>query len=282
MSFADSFVAPGVAPPWLLGPIGRAKLVMLGKTLDQITGPGGKLAQAAQTGMPTRCDATVLPYIGNDRIMPQGAGETQAQYRLRLKNAIPEWQQYSGNAWGVLRELRAQLLPAMPKMIHVSNGGIWDWFLDSDNVNNIPNHINSIQAWIWDGLAPTYLDPSTGGAGPWWRFWIIIDAASNNWTTALGTWGSTGKKWGNTSISWGFNSPSAIFLALQSAITTWKQAGSWCRWMIVTFNAAEFDPSISADGIHNPDGTFGRWSEIVNGQYVAARFSDSRYSNVPE
>lgn len=282
MGFATAIIAPGLAPPWLLGTVGAAKLGMMGSTLDLLSGPGGKLGQAGEIGMPTKCDPTALPYIGRDRIMPQGAGETTAHYRVRLQTSLIEWQQFSGNAWGVMRQCRNQLLPNMPSMRHVSNTNVWDMFIDGADVSQPPIHANRGDlTWQWDGASGESADAHPAGLPAWWRFWLVIySIAPTVWCTSLGTWGGTGKKWGDAAVSWGFNNPSAIFQSLAFATTTWKSASSWCRWMIISFDGTLFDPNITNDGTHNPAGTFGRWSRIVNGQYVAARYANARYANV--
>jgi hypothetical protein len=282
MSFQDSIVAPGMIPPWM-GPVSQAKLKAIGAGLDQLVGVGGKLAQAIEARMPTKCDASALPYIGQDLLIPQGVNESNTSYRGRLRVARPLWKTLAGTPQGVLKATLGCILPLAPRIRHATDTGAWDTYEAGADTTQPPWHVSPLSNMVWDGngvIVNGTKDPAPAGVIPWWRFYIIIYATDVAWTSSSGTWGSSGKTWGDATKSWGFNTPSAIFRQIQQVIRTWKSNHSWCRWVIVSFDDTLFDPWQAADGVHNTDGRFGRWSKIVGGQYVPARFANARYFNV--
>ena len=293
MAFVDSIVAPGMAPPWLLGQVGTAKLKTIGATLDQLMGsnPNSKLVQAVAARLPNRCDQSLLSYIGNDRMIPQGPNETTSSYRGRLRTSIQLWKLLAGTPWGVMRAAVGCILPQQPRIRHVHTDGAltdasrtssWDTFEAGADVTQPPWHTSlntgnsaNTSNWRWDFSYDAA--PSTNAA--WWRFWLIIYATGVPWATAGGTWGSSGKKWGDTSKCWGFANTNAKFTQIAQVVNQWKSEHSWCRWIVVSFDDTLFDPWQPADGTHNPAGNFGRWSKIVSNQYVPSRFASARYMN---
>src|SRR5258708_24342984 len=72
---------------------------------------------------------------------------------------------------------------------------------------------------------------------------------------------------------------SGVFRGIRSVVRQWKQAGSWCRWIVVSFDSGLFDPFQVANGINNPAGTFGPWAVQVNHAYVPSRFANARYAD---
>lgn len=280
MAYQDFVVAPGIAPAWLLGPTGTALLKSMGQAMDTLQ---TKFANGAEAHMPTKCDPSALPLIGNDRLMPQGPSEAVASYRTRLKQSISVWGKLAGTPWGVERAALSVLLPSQPRIRHVTNTSAWDTYDQSAIVTNPPYHAFQPNGanWSWDGSGSTYADPSPPGINPWWRFWLVLYATGVPWCTSSGKWGSSGLKWGDPSKSWGFSTPSAIFQLIQTVVRQWKSEHSWCRWIIVSFDDTLFNPWLGIGGGVNPDGTFGRWSKIVNGQYVQSRFTNARYLDCP-
>jgi hypothetical protein len=121
------------------------------------------------------------------------------------------------------------------------------------------------------------LNGSTG-SGAWTGGGTVyaVGAASSDWARPEGTWGD-GALWGDPSASWGLSVPATVVGSIRNIVGLWKQAGSWCRWMLVSFSPALFDPQQPDVQPVNPDGTFAYWSKIVNNQYVPARFADARY-----
>jgi hypothetical protein len=282
MAYEDFIVTPGIATPWLLGPVGTAWLKSMGRAMDSLV---FKMDQAAQAHMPTRCDPTALPLIGNDRLMPQGINEPTAGYRVRLQQSLGLWKTLAGTPWGVERAVLNCILPSQPQIKHVTNTGAWDVYEAGADVTQPPWHVfqpTGAPGWHWDDAgAPNYVDPTSPLQIPWWRFWLVLYATGVPWCASSGTWGSSGKKWGDGTKSWGFSTPSAIFRNIQQAVGLWKSEHSWCRWIIVSFDDTLFNEWSPLTSTINPNGQWGRWSKIVNNSYVQSRFTGARYLDCP-
>lgn len=280
MTWADTIKA--LAPGNLQDPIGLAKLGTIGDALEELVGSQGKIVQAVQARFPTLCDASVLPYLGNDRLIPQGVNEPVAAYRQRLRVAIPLWSTLAGTPWGTLKATLGCVSPVQPQVRHVTAGPAggtasgWSTFDAGADTTQAPWYVDKTPQFDWDGASGDFADPAIGAADPWWRFWIIIYSTGAPWCAASGTWGSSVKKWGDPSKSWGFATPASVFNQIQQVIRQWKSNHAWCRWVIVSFDDTLFDPFQAM----TPDGSWGRWSKIVNGQYVRARSTSARYFNV--
>lgn len=161
----------------------------------------------------------------------------------------------------------------------------WDTYEAGQDTSGQPTHV--IQAspgviganWDWDSVS------QVNGSWGFWGAWAILYATSpNNWTDPPewswdGTLNATGDDltWDTIPGSWGLSVTMERVQGLRTVIGQWKPAHAWIRWIIVSFDNALFDPSAPAGGGVNPDGTFGRWSKIVNGQYVASRFGNAEY-----
>ena len=291
MAFVDSIVAPGMAPPWLVGAVGKAKLVTIGQTMDQLfTGPNSRLTQALCARYPTKCDATALPFIGNDRLIPQGPNETTTSYRGRLRTSVQLFKLLAGTPWGTMRAALGCILPQKPRIRHVHSSGSgsgngvssWDTFDAGADVTQPPWHVAQVPSsptasnWVWDSSYDAF--PATVPAA-WWRFWLIIYATGVPWATASSTWSTSGKLWGDSTKCWGFQNPSTVFQQIALVTNQWKANNSWCRWIVVSFDDTLFDPWQPSDGTHNPAGNFGRWSQISSNQYIPTRFTSARYIN---
>jgi hypothetical protein len=137
-----------------------------------------------------------------------------------------------------------------------------------------PQHLYALAGgagdWEWDDASAV-----TGTYGWWGAFLIIYSVAPNAWTGRSALWGS-GALWGNGN-AWGLNQSNGTALGLVAIARQWKNGNTWIRYLIVCFDSTLFDPTKSADGTHNPDGTFGRWSKIVGGARVRSRFAGAVY-----
>jgi hypothetical protein len=171
-----------LAPPWLRddspqspenpnGGVGGRFLYALGLASDALL---EKMNQAQHARMPLTCDASALPIIGNDRVLTQGPGESDAAFRIRLQKAFETWQ-HAGSSRAVLQlaaAFTAGLLGATGNVPIVATvGGYlaekWDWLLASSDISAPPIHYQTpTQRWSWDGLE----------ASRWWRAWLILYA----------------------------------------------------------------------------------------------------------
>lgn len=281
MSWQNFFTAPGVAPPWLLGTIGSLKLRLIGATVDQLTGEpavGGKSGFAAEVGNPVKCDPSALPIIGNDRLIPQGGSESTASYRARLKASFDTWRQFSGNNWGIMLQVLAQITglngATAPRVRCISNSGVWSWFEAGADTTQ-PPWLQTQGAWEWDQSAPHGPDVAPGQESfAWWRVWMSLESvAPANFATQWPTLGTGGQPTlGNlTTGSLGFKNVAPSFWAtLRGVVETFRARHAPIRWFLVTFSTSLINPGFIFDDVHNPDGTWGYGYKIVSGQYQAS------------
>jgi hypothetical protein len=105
------------------------------------------------------------------------------------------------------------------------------------------------------------------------------DSLGRAWVSPAPKVGATGLKVGEPSYAVGVDVPSTVGKSLKLIIGQWK--ANWCHCVIVSFDGGYFDRNEPAGLGINPDGYFGRWSKVVGGVYVRARFADARYFGGP-
>jgi len=249
-----------------------------------------KACQGAHSRMPLRADPTVLPYLGQERLIPKGLTEGDASYALRLQGAIDDWRTLAGSAWGVMKQVRGYLLAKAPRIrsvwaIYPTTGiasapthSVWSSFAIDSAVNVAPDRllVSGPGNWEWDRYSPT-----TGSWGPW-RWWLVIFSVGGGggiWCTqAPFAFGTAGVKIGQRpDASIGLGVAPAVVESIRSIVGLWQRAGSWCQWIIISFSGSLFDPDQPSGGGINPDGYYGRWSKIDSGEYVRARSLGARY-----
>lgn len=242
-----------------------------------------KLNQGMHGTLTGDSDASALPYIAAQRgNILRGLTESDDSYRARLRVALDDLR-IAGSAWSVLRQSLGFVLASQPRAFAVSSrwasagvcqSSTWDQFATGASTASSPRHVlyntGGAGNWDWDSLSPT------DGSWGWWRWYLCIeasDAAGVAWVTQAPKWGS-GVMWGS-SRAWGINESPDVGRSLRIIISQWK--ANWCHWIIVSFDSAWFDPAEPAGLGINPDGYFGRWSKVVGGVYVRARFADACY-----
>lgn len=252
-------------------------------------GPDGcleKLNQGVHDRLVDDCDPTFLPALAADRGgILRGLTEADDSFRARLGSAFDDLR-IAGDAWSVLRQVLGHVLSSTPRGLTVSStwlanvckSSTWDEYAPGADTSKNPAHAlyqtGSLGNWDWDSLTPT------DGSWGWWRWYLVLEdngLDGKTWIEKDGTWGSGGK-WGDGK-AWGVNASSAVGKSIKIIVGQWK--ANWCHWIIVSFDGAWFDRTLPAGGGVNPDGRFGRWSKIVNGVYVRARFSDACYFEGP-
>lgn len=277
--FYSDIVSDQVAPPFLQqGAFGRGPGVsgrymqMLGMGLDTIA---TRAQQAALVSLPGQGDPSALPFLANDRLLVQGASETNASFILRLSGAFDAWR-VAGTPWAVLQQTSALFngfSGGTPPMRTVSDSSVWDYYAAAANTKTPPTHLLPISSnWNWDGHSEwTGMVP---GATPWWRYWLIVDSfGGSQWTSTEGNWGDAGN-WGDGTASWGLSQPPAIFSSIRTVIRTWQSATSWCRWVVVNLNSGSYSPDAANS---EPDGHWGFWGKLVSGVRVQSRDTTARY-----
>lgn len=235
-----------------------------------------KLDQAMLAHMPTKCDPSALAYIGNDRNIGRGFSETDTSYGIRLQHSFEDWQR-AGSARSVLRQVLGMVLSYQPLARTVADANTfdftnirspWDTYLDGADTTQPPSHQQGPTGgsnWNWDGVIQS------------WRWWLIMyPITPQNFCNPAPTYGTAGRVWGDTTMSWGFDKPASLFNGIRSAVKQWEKGGSWCRWMIFSFDNTLFIPGSSSNA---PDGTWGTWSKNSAGTQVATRSANARYAD---
>lgn len=252
-------------PPWLTT---EGESGLLGYALDSIKDAQAERARRAllirfpqqdQFGTPAPDDA--LTAIGRDRRIVRGISESATSYAARLLLWLDSWA-VAGSPYGLMNQLAAYLGP-LPDMRTIDVRGNWYSRFANGTTQVTLNAAN----WDWDASA-TALQR-------WSRFWVIIYPnglwnVGPNWGDAGFVWGTPGQTWGSTAT---FNQVQMV----RSIISDWKPAGTKCMNIILAFDGSTFNPTTLRDATGVPDGTWGRWGKIVNGQRVPSRLSTARY-----
>jgi hypothetical protein len=221
-------------------------------------------------GLTLSCDPTALPLIGNDRLIDRGFQETDGSYCARLVQWLSTWS-IAGNAWSVLQNLLGYVSPAAPIWRIVTSVGIWD------SMNDPAAPVTGTPTWRVYPTAPGNWDWD-GNQSNWWRFFTIVYPPASLWVAAP-NWGATGLYWGGYSGSWGLSASSAQVASMRKIVGKFLREGSWCQWMIVSFDSTLFPPLQTLPSSKLPDGTWGPWSKTVSGQRVPTRNANARYCN---
>lgn len=246
-----------------------------------------KLNQAVHDTLTGSAVVSALPFIAAQRgNILRGLTESDDPYRARLQTALDDLR-LAGSAWSVLRQVRGYVLASEPRAFTVSSrwssagvatSSTWDTFGDAATTASSPAHAlyntGGLGNWDWDSLGPT------DGSWGWWRWYLVLDyqdLAGEAWITKDGKWGSGGA-WGDGK-AWGVDATADVGRSIKIIVNQWK--ANWCHWIVVCFDGALFDPTAAAGGGVNPDGHFGRWSKLVGGVYVKARFEDACYFEGP-
>jgi hypothetical protein len=241
-----------------------------------------KLTQGVYASLPTKADASALPFIGADLLIPKGLSEADASYALRLQRALDDWR-IAGNAWSVLRQTLSYLLTFTPQARTVSDQynpsgvlveSIWNTFDEGADTTKPPRHESDVAGFDWDSTTPTQ------GSWGWWRAWVILYATSQAWCgPAPFKFGTSDVRIGERpDVSIGLNISPAEVSSIRSIVSLWKAKHAWVKYIIVSFSDVLFDPTQGIGGGVNPDGQFGKWGKVVVGaHYAAARFTNARY-----
>jgi hypothetical protein len=233
-----------------------------------------------------------LRWIGYDRQIVQGFQEGTASYRARLLQWLIR-HSYRGKATGVLMAVRGWILPQLPYMVVIkdSPGGdsainsgdsVTTWTSYADGADPMPAGATTVtpptivtsapRNFNWDGNYPAPITVKRA-------FLVIYSKSGDQWIAPAGNWGAAGSTWGDTSKCWGFAGKQSAVSGIKQLVRQWKSAGTWYAWIIVVFSGDIFDSAQPADGTHNPNGTFGKWSIASGNTRIASRFAGAAYMN---
>lgn len=269
MSIRDSLA--NICPSWLRDGVAERFVGTLGFGADLLV---EKMLQGRNASLPGRGDPSALPLLGADRLVARGLSESDDSYAERLRTSIDHWRR-AGSARAVLEEALGFLLATTPEILSVLQSSVWDRYAAGADPTAAPEHIVGAANWDWDSLDQL----GSVWARQWWRRWLVVFSTSPQaWTApAPFVFGTPGVKIGQTSNSIGLFCSPDVIKSLRNIVDLRKSAGTWYRWIIVSFDDALFDPEAPAGGGVNPDGTFGRWCKLSGNRYVSSRFANARY-----
>jgi hypothetical protein len=206
-------------------------------------------AQRAYEGIyaryPTHAPADALGYIGADRRILRGVGETREGYVERLLRWLTQFShQTRGAPFALLEQVRAYCGGDGIRVRFVDRRGNW-YTIERDGTKTYELNTGN---WLWDPIP----------ASPQWaRFWLIIYPAPDGDT--FRPWGRAAKYDGSWrydgSHVWGLDAEPSEIRTLRQLVNDWKAAGRRCEWIIYSFDDAAFDPASP-----EPDGEWYKWA----------------------
>lgn len=298
-----------ISPTWLLGPIGQAYRYSMAILWDALADAG---AYAIRAGLPHYAPSDAFTWIGQDRQIAQGFAETSTSYQNRLVQWLDLWR-HAGSNMGVLLAVLGYCAPSTPKVTMVQSGrtgftSIWDSYAAGANPfppgqtnPTPPAHLFTSANWRWDSLTQPFYAPWM-----WWRAWLIIDSSSGApFSAPSKVWASGassvvnvvvdatyGTKYVNASSAsagvntctwgdgtcWGWGGTNAQAKSLTALATQWKSAGCWIPWIIVSWDATQFDQTQAFGSNFVPNGKWGYWGNVVADGTYGTKYQSARYA----
>lgn len=253
-------------PPWLTARLAEGKVrgFKLLYSVALLCDAGIENAyQGVQARFPGVGTATALPYIGRDRRIRRGIGESDESYAARLITWLDDWQG-AGTPYTIMRMVQAYCAPAVPRVRIVNGTGTW-YTLTPDGTFEV-HQTWPTPNWDWDGDA----SKST-------RCWLIIYSDQGPWSE-LPAWGDpSAPGWGDPGTSWGTTATPEQIATVRAILADFKSGGDRFENIIIAFDPASFDPTAAPGSPGMPDGTWGHWSKNVGGVQVPARLGTARY-----
>lgn len=236
-------------PSWLTTGEGERVLYSLGLLCD---GYLQRLYEGVLARFPQFAPSDALSYLGRDRKITRGIGESDASFSARLVQWLDD-HRVRGNPFALMRQLRA-FCQADVRLRTVDRNGNW-YTLERDGSTSVDLATGE---WDWDGVSTDL----------WARFWVIIypTADGRPWKQTQ-TWGES-ETIGTTATA---NEVSTV----KSIIKAWKPAGTTCEWVIIAFDDASFDPATTVLA-----GDWENWGKLTGSVYGAARLTTARYWKV--
>lgn len=212
-----------LAPPWLRGPGAKPVLEELGGEKDvQVD----RARQSVLANFPDQGPVDALSYVGADRILPQGVGESTAAYRERLRTAwdAPDGWSFAGSHGSLLFALARAGFPTglaagavvvqRTKRYSYLNTGVvtfgthsgWTWndqgpaiwnqfgIVFGSDVSGLTDGSASAQQLnalvrTWKPGKARFMGTRIMLAGPWWDWPLGVqwDAGGRNWGDGIST-----------------------------------------------------------------------------------------------
>lgn len=297
-------------PTYMQGPVWSRYLWAMNTIQDACVDAASYAVRAA---IPSLAPPDALTWIAQDRQIFQGPGETSAAYVARLIQWLDLWR-HAGSSTGLLLAYLSYLTPLAPEVMTVQSSGgasplsTWDTYFagsapfPAGQSNPTPpyHQVVTTANWDWDGASQPYYYPRA-----YWRKWIIIQSSGPQapWAAPTATWASGGAyvpvvaanatygsvytnggtpatssgtsfNWGGGTC-WGWSGTAQQSQQLTALAAAWKSAGAWVPWIVVSYNAAWFQPT-NVIGTDMPDGTWGYYGKVVSDSTYGTKYIPAR------
>jgi hypothetical protein len=238
-------------PDWITSLKGDGSLVWfaLSALLD---GYAQRAYEGVYARYPTHAPADALGYIGADRRIIRGIGETREGYVARLLGWLTQFSHLTrGSPFALLDQVRSYCGGDGIRVRLVDRRGNW-YTTDRDGTQS---YVLNTGNWLWDPIPPS---------PQWARQWLIIYPAYDAETATFSPWSEAPALDGSWSldgsVSLGTDAEPSEITTLRQVVDDWTGDGKRTEWIIYYFrpdtdpDPDAFDPTSPA-----PDGTWWAW-----------------------
>jgi hypothetical protein len=238
-------------PEWITNPKGDGSAVWFAISV-LLDGYAQRAYEGIYAKYPTYAPADALSYIGADRRIIRGVGESRDGYVARLLGWLSQFSHLTrGSPFALLEQVRAYCGGDGIRVRLVDRRGNW-YTIDRDGTMS---YLLNQQNWLWDPIPPS---------PDWARQWLIIypaydeeSATYKPWDKALpldGSWSLDG------SVSLGTDADPGDLTTLRQIVEDWTGGGKRLEWIIYYFHDdAGPDPDAFDPANPAPDGTWWAW-----------------------
>lgn len=221
-------------PDWITSDKGDGPAVWTALSL-LLDGYMQRVYEGIYARYPTHAPADALGYIGADRRIIRGVGETREGYVARLLGWLTQFSHLTrGSPFALLEQVRAYCGGDGIRVRLVDRRGNW-YTIDRDGAKS---YLLDQGNWLWD---PIPASPD------WARMWLIIYPSYDDETAVYKPWGKAAKLGGSWKLDGshvlGTDSKPEEIKALRQIVEDWKGAGKRVEWIIYSFQDDAFDPT---------------------------------------
>ena len=233
-----------IVPPWLSERVASGMTVGF-RTLQGMIAPlddaTDRLVQGVQAAWPGLGTPSALAFVGRNRGMIRGKGESDLNYGSRLTRWLDRWR-ITGSQEAIARAIH-EYVSGRPKVRVVNRAGICVTVGHDDTLTKTD------VKWDWDSKT----NPER--VGYWSELWVIVYTPP---------WSESGPQLNSPSAVLGTRTTGLGHLvtreevdAIRGLLAQWKAAHSLIRAVVFTYDASLFDPAVPSSW---PNGRWGQWS----------------------